>query len=35
MFETFSREDSSKWNTQEIKLHQKEMEVLLEFYKTN
>ena len=31
MFETFS---GNEWNTQEIKQHQEEMEVLLEFYQS-
>ena len=31
MFQTFS---GNEWNTQEIKIHQKEMEALLEFYKS-
>ena len=31
MFQTFS---GNGWNTQEIKIHQKEMEALLEFYKS-
>ena len=33
MFETFSRDDNSKWNTEEINKHQEEMNTLLEFYK--
>ena len=32
MFQTFS---GNEWNTQEIKIHQKEMEALLKFYKSS
>ena len=33
MFETFSGTDHMKWNTEEIEEHQKEMNILLDFYR--